>query len=169
MKSYRVLLLLLMCNSIPSFGQKLSISDMIKLSKSNDDEFDTYVTQKGYKLVKREKDFSHSTFHPMVTTYAYRQDGYTLGAAYFITKMITEEGLAHLEYQTAYRADYLNLKSQLKAMGYEYVSSSTVGGGAISLRYNKGHNDFELISGPAKNSLGEQTTAYTLNYLYVAQ
>ncbi len=127
--------LILMNN--PLSAQKLSVSDILMLSKANDDEFDTYVTKKGFKLTKKERD-SKCSGTPMVTTYAYSLDGYTMSAEYFVTKVLAEGGLSQLEYQTARRTDYLELKNQLKISGFKYITSTTIEGGAVSLHYKKG-------------------------------
>ncbi len=97
-----------------SNGQSFSLPELIKMSKLSLDDFDTYVTSKGFVFEGADKEdnfervnyalnlnFSNSKALKFITLYKR-----FIGARYFIS------------YQTLDKIEYLKIKNQLKALGF---------------------------------------------------
>ncbi len=150
---------LFMLASSISFGQKLTLNELIKLSKCNDDDFDTYVTTKGYKFWKTEVENSYSS-PATIINYAYNQNGSDQRASYFVMKLNFENGVCQASFQTSYKVDYLSIKNQLKSGGYIFDKSSNDENGANYLTYHKGKIRVGLISLQGANAYDELITGY---------
>lgn len=157
MKSVFILILFAFNNL--SYGQKLSLNDLIKLSKSNADNFDTYVTAKGYKFWKSEPGDGYGE-PTTIRKYAFKQNGIHHKAAYFICRISFASGVCQADYQMGYENEYVSIKNQLKVNGFKFLNSKDGADGTLYLTYKKGNVLVGLISAQSKNSLDESVTAY---------
>ena len=125
--------------AITSFGQKFSLEELISLEKNSIDEFDTYVTAKGYIYLRRGMEAGAD-----VITYSYRQSDST--ARKFIQKFTTpkENSNRMITFKTNNTEDYLSIKADLKKLGFKFKSSSDLDGDS-GFTYNNGKSFEDLI------------------------
>ena len=102
--------LMLVCSSYLSFGQ-MTVSDMVKINNMNLDEFETYALERGYTFKeikdKKERAYGHT----------YMQGrGITTKYLTLYTKYIG--GFNLVTYQTSSSSEFLNIKNQLKTLGF---------------------------------------------------
>ena len=84
------------------------------------DDFDTYVTSKGYEYYKTEDDDFAET-----KAYSYDQ-ARNSKAVYFIAKSVYKKTFTKMvAFQTVKKTEYLAIKEQLKTVGFKYISSET--------------------------------------------
>lgn len=142
------------------YGQNYTLSELIKINNYVLDEFDTYVTQKGYKYYKSDStEFSEST------SYAYTVNG--INKSYiskYYRKLVNNE---MVDFQTSDNTIYLKIKSELKMLGFKFVKTGTFQGGTY-FDYIKGKIEVSLTSLPQEVFNGNKSTIYeiavTTNY-----
>src|SRR5438093_8830889 len=104
---FLTILLLTITNNLLS--QKFSLNELIKLNNANWDDFDTYVTSKGYEYYTTEDKYYSET-----RAYAYKQSA-SSKAGYFIAKSIFKQYTKKMtSFQTTKKDEYLAIKNQLK-------------------------------------------------------
>lgn len=139
-----------------TFGQNFTLSELIKINNYKLDDFDTYVTQKGYKFDKSENiDFYENT------SYAF----YTKGVKdCFITKFYYKtSNVEMVSFQTKNTTTYLKIKSDLKILGFKIISTESIDGDTLMFIYEKGKIEVSLIPGIATNSYGFKYTYYEIS------
>jgi len=95
-----------------SFAQKFQLAELIKLIPMSSDDFDTYVTRKGYHFKENHKeDLSNGI------TYSF--DGKICMEQYILTKYNFLNGEVSITYHTIDKEDYLTIKKQLKSLGFQ--------------------------------------------------
>jgi hypothetical protein len=102
-----------------SFSQNLTIAELTKLIDYSIDEFDTYLTQKGYQYYGAT-DIGYSA----KVSYAYNSgvgEQYAYVSLYDFHNSETEL----LCLQTANKSIYLKIKTELKTLGYKFVNSTS--------------------------------------------
>ena len=133
-------LLLVIFISFTSSGQTFSVSQIIRMSKMDLDEFDTYVTSKGYVFFSNDEDDG--------IFYALNVSSYNEKKADKFISFPQDRG--HIHIQTHNRFDYLQIKNQLKALGFKLVDSQNrnIDGKAdIRFVYRKGISGFFIYVG----------------------
>ena len=158
MKKAILLLILIGCLTT-TFGQKFSLDELIKLNTMNLDNFDTYVTTKGYKYFENFNDeFAEGN------SYSFDQNQSNDHAANFISKytykLIDNKMVS---FQTLKTVDYLSIKNKLKVFGFVYIGTETNDKGAIFLNYKKGKMEAALMSNQKKNDYGDNVTYYEIS------
>ncbi len=130
--------------SSTSCGQTFSLPDLIKLSKMNVDDFDTYVTSKGFVFERADECDNHDR-----VSYVLNLDisnSWASKSIEFYKRYIN--GRYHIRYYTRDKKEYLNIKNQLKTLGFKLQDSriSTNKGEVSGLFYfGKGKSEIELI------------------------
>ena len=160
-----IIIVALILVSINSFAQKFTINELVKMLKFNDDQFDTYITKKGFQYWKTET-FSPSGELPYTATlYAHNKNGHSDKSGYFISKCISA-GVVFINLQTSQKTDYLSFKSDISASGFKYDGTKDNENGAKYLYYSKGTLAICLISTEGTNGLQEKITLYKLTIQY---
>jgi hypothetical protein len=136
MKKILFVICLLFC--VPGFSQSFTLSELVKLSKYNEDDFDTYVTKKGYVFEKiRNGQYSNST------GYTFLVNGYSNS---FISKVEDKTGKNKywVTFQTPNTNYYLAIKSELKANGYILINKEEFEGKRV-FNYRRGKNKVSIF------------------------
>lgn len=145
-----------------SFSQTFSLTDLVNIVKMDIDNFDTYATSKGYKYLNAtDKEDSKGI------TYAYNQNQYSKNAEKFITLKYVYYGGKNVTYQTIKTSDYLNIKTQIKPLGFVFNKSEKFEE-ANFLYYKKGKLELTLVSFQTPNESGDLSTGYEIGLTYNA-
>lgn len=141
--------------AITSFGQSFSMSELIRMSTMNVDNFDTYVTSKGY-VFHKSIDEPRRTY----VGYAFNLDYDNSTASNFI-KLYQKyyEYRYSISYQTIDKKEYTNIKNQLKALGFKLKDTSVFKSkdGTVS-------NNFVYRKGKAEIEIYSSYDSYEINY-----
>jgi hypothetical protein len=137
----------------PIFGQDFSLAELIKINNYKIDDFDTYVTQKGYQFYENKNtDFSDAT------SYVYYLNGVKKS---YISKFFRKtEPTEMVSFQTGKNTTYLKIKAELKSLGFKFINTGTFEGSTY-FDYIKGNIEISLISSVQKN--GNGLTAYEIS------
>jgi len=132
-------------------AQTLGLIDMVKMNKMNNDDFDTYVTQKGFKYYEFENDeFKKST-------------SYIRGSkdnVEYITRFdypIERKHITMVSYQTTNSKIYLKFKNELKQFGYVFQEKGSDDNGTF-INYKKGKIECSLNSDTQQLSFSRVST-----------
>lgn len=120
------------------------------------DNFDTYVTAKGYSFYKEIDE----TYRQGVG-YAYNLDSYSLKATKFISLFQRNHDYRfYLYYQTLDKKEYLNIKNQVKALGFTLKDNSVYKSenGSVS-------NHFVYRKGKAEVDIFADYNSFEINYV----
>jgi uncharacterized membrane protein len=135
------------------------MSELIKMSKMNVDDFDTYVTSKGFSFYKQTDETNIQSVE-----YALNLESSTLRAEKFITLFQRYfESRFNLNYQTLDKKEYLNIKNQLKALGFifkdQFVFKKVDGSEKNVFEYRKGKAKILIFAGDKSFEIN-----YEVNY-----
>lgn len=155
MKPFYILFIIVFF-SFNSFCQSFSMMELIKMSKMDNDTFDTYVTSRGFKF------FNDTNEDQLVgVTYALNRDRIEESKA---SKFITLYQLYYdrkysITYQTMNMKDYLQIKKEIKVLGFGLVDSEIFkdnnGASSNHFQYRKGKSRIDLYATP---------TSYEINF-----
>ena len=138
-----------------SIAQNYTLSELIKINNYNLDDFDTYVTQRGYKYYKsKSSDFSDGT------SYVYTVNG--IRKSYitkYYRKLVNTEMIS---FQTSNNTIYLKIKAELKTLGFKFIKTETFEGDTF-FDYKKGKMEVSLSSGTQDGLNGEKLTYYEIS------
>lgn len=151
--------LLIIITSFYCFGQdKLTLGELIKLNYYNLDQFDTYVTQKGFKYNERKEDeYSEDVI------YSYSLNGYADRARCFITKTSYKlSKFREISYQLFNQETYLILKRDLIKLGFKFNKTIPTENGT-SFEYKKGKLELTLETFRAENQYEKIDTLYKIS------
>lgn len=120
------------------------------------DNFDTYVTSKGFAFLKEKNDENRNG-----VTYALNISNLDKSKA---SKFITLykryfEKMYTINYQTLNRNEYLNIKNQIKALGFKLKKSD------IFNDNDESSNHFVYIKGKAEISLFASSDSFEISYV----
>lgn len=137
------------------FGQNFTLSELIKINNYHLDDFDTYVTQKGYQYYENDNtDFADAT------SYVFYVNGVRKSyISKFYYKTQTKEMVS---FQTGNNATYLKIKSELKTLGFKFINTET-NKGTTFFNYKKGEIEVALASSVQENSYGDKLTIYEIS------
>jgi len=139
-----------------SLGQTFTLSELIKMSKMDVDNFDTYVTAKGFVFSKEDIDDNYQgveyAFELNRTDRTKALKFLTLYQRFYFYKYA-------IAYQTIYKKEYLAIKNQIKALGFKLEESNfhTNDEGITS-------NHFVYKKGKARISIYASSTDFEINY-----
>ena len=141
-----------------TFGQRFSLSELIKLNNQDWDDFDTYVVTKGYQYQETDDNDLNEA-----KAYSFDTNKTSSKAPYFISKTFYKKtNLKAVAFQTLKMEEYLAFKTQLKTLGFKYVGAQTTEQ-ATFLDYKKGMIEVSLASFKAPNDSGEMLTGYEIS------
>lgn len=154
----RVFFLVTLLISVTGFSQSFSLNELIKISKYNEDNFDTYVTNKGYIFDKvDDKKYTSSK------SYTFLVNGYK---KYYVSQVV-DKSMTYdnwITFQTSNIKTYLSIKNELKTSGY-YISDKGVDNGNYFFEYKKGKNIVSLWSTSSTNEYtGRTNIDYEINF-----
>jgi hypothetical protein len=160
MKSTFTFLCLLLCLiSIRVSAQTFSLTELVNLTAMDVDQFDTFVTNKGFKYLESEdKDQIKSI------EYCYNQSENSKWAEKYISHnyiFFTTTDII-ITYQTSKSIDYLKIKSQVKQYGFKFVKTVNENG-ATFLEYKRNKLKLSLISYQNETLSGKVATNYEIS------
>jgi hypothetical protein len=140
--------------SLTGFSQSFTLNELIKLSKYDDDEFDTYITKKGYVFNEGKADDFYIT-----SDYTFLVDGYT---KYFISKnkSKTKDIYSFISFQTPSSKTYLSIKEELKSNGFILLDKGVIDRSQY-FEYKKGLNKVTITS---ISNIDEFSNKTSINY-----
>lgn len=150
-----ILLLLVFCGKVNA--QSFTITELIRINKYNIDQFDTYVTQKGFK-------FKSSKVYDNYQSHTYAPDTVKPNGSLGIDKYIFDIQKKYaINFATYSSSVYLSLKSELKKLGFVFIKKedNTALNGSYLL-YRKGQIEITLSSSQIYDSNYEKRTAYEI-------
>ncbi len=137
------------------FGQTFSLQELIKISKMNVDDFDTFVTSKGFVFLKGENDK-----YVQGVTYALELSRYDNSKALkFIQLYQRYHDFKHtITYQTTSKSEYIDIKNQVKTSGFilDDTSVETIDG--------TDSNKFVYSKGKSKVKIWVTSNVYEITY-----
>jgi hypothetical protein len=139
--------------SFTTFSQSVSLNELIILSNSNDDYFDTYATKKGYTFYKADED--HEDDFANSISYSFLVNG--IRTAYLIKYNYKHKDGGWVELQTSNSNTYLKLKESLKVNGFSFYDKG-VHGESSWIRYKKGKTSVRILSSSDYNEFTRTTT-----------
>jgi len=131
------------------------------LNDKDYDDFDTYVSKKGYEYATSLNDeISESRF------YNFKRESSNNKAKYWIRYFRYFEGQTNaktnISWQTARQNDYVLIKDQTKSSGFKPVETGNYEE-TIYSTYQKGKIEVQPYSGNTKNGFGDITSTYEIN------
>lgn len=135
-----------------SFGQSFTIVELIKINDYQFDEFDTYVTTKGYKYYQNDDNNIAN-----VISYAFNTNKQP--TSYISTFQFKNEAKRMVSYQTMSADIYLKIKNELKTLGFKFIETKTHNGSTF-LEYKKENISVSLAS---KINSGNDLTSYEIS------
>lgn len=155
-----VFLALLFFSFSTSFAQSFSLPELIKMSKMSVDDFDTYVTSKGFVFEGADKDDDFERLN-----YALNLDISNSRALKFITLYKRyNEGRYFISYQTLDKKEYLNIKNQLKTLGF-ILQDSRIFTNKGEVYKGEVSNVFEYGKGKSEVTLYANAKYFEIDYL----
>ncbi len=154
MKTLLFIFTLLISNT-SIYSQNFSISELIKLNNYQIDDFDTYVTQKGYVYFGNKSDFFSEG-----TSYVFYLKGVK---QFYITKFnYKTEPKKMVSFQTSSSTTYLKIKSELKNLGFKFYNTE-INEGTTFFNYKRGLIEVSLASLVQENNFGNKNTVYEIS------
>jgi hypothetical protein len=152
----KVFLFILLFYSLNGFSQSFTLNELIKLTKSNDNNFDTYVLQRGFQFEDVE---NHDGF--ISKSYSLSING---AKRYYITKHIPKDNsFKWVSYQTPNSRDYLKMKEDLKRNGFLNTKSDTYNSSNL-FEFVKDNCKITIMSGKEDSKEGyESRSIYGYN------
>lgn len=148
------------------FSQAFNLNELIKLSKSDYDFFDTYVTGKNFKFLENINGHdasSNNNYNGYV--YVQLKNGYKTN---FIAKIDYSDGdEAKTVFRTVSSQVYLNIKRELSINKYLLIKNGTKENGNMYLKYKKGNIVVNLISDTSTNSTKQEKLDYEIDISYL--
>lgn len=144
--------------SINLYCQKITLNELISLTKMNFDEFDTYVTNKNYIYYKADSDNRFKSI-----SYAFDESYLTNKARFYIAKYEYFNDSKAVSYQFDLSQYYTSIKKELINSGFKFISEKNVKG-EQNFKYQKGNIKVHIwILRDAENSLGVESTYYEIS------
>jgi len=157
MKSKNLIFLTL----LPFFGfsQIFSIAELMRLTSKGFDNFDTYVTSKGYSFYA-----NHDTQDSKGKCYSFGQKDYSKMASFFITYFNYQPNSNEvlISWQTTNKANYLRVKNELKQLNFKFVKEESYED-CSNLNYKKGVFYLNLYSCQKPGDQGILSTTYEIS------
>lgn len=155
-KHFFLVIIFIFSPSSHSYSQSFSLSDLIKMAKMDDDEFDTFVSSKKFVFLEEKSGRDING-----VTYAYQPNQFGNGKANkFVTLYSRFYGkLWHISYQTLDNIEYSKIKSQIKPLGFKFIESKIEKGDD-----GEQFNFFKYIKGKSTITLYVSLNKYEINY-----
>ena len=148
----KFLLLLIILFPLTGFTQFVSLNELVTLSNSNDDYFDTYATKKGYTFFKaKEDDLANSI------SYTFLVNG--VKKAYLVKYTYNKKYGGWVELQITNSDTYLKFKESLNAYGFLYYDKG-VSDESSWIQYRKGKTSVRIFSSSDYNEYTRTTTPH---------
>ena len=157
MKYFKTTLIIfsLFFNCSYSIGQSFSLPELIRMSKMSVDDFDTYVTSRGFVFKDADKED-----HKDGVNYALNLNISNSKASKFIALYQRFFNYRYkISLQTLDKVEYINIKNQIKTLGFKLYDSGifTSDAGEVSNRFN-------YSKGKSEISIYASATSFEINY-----
>ena len=156
----RIFVLTALLISFSGFSQSFTLAELIKITKSSDDNFDTYATLRGFTFYSNETDDTEVENQ----SYVYKSNDVKIA---YLTKysFLTNkyEKSSMVSFQTINSSAYLKIKNELKANGFKFLNKD-LHNGTTFLNYSKGKIEISLASSSDEsNGSYRQRTSYEIS------
>ena len=138
-------------------AQSFSVRELTNLVYKNWDDFDTYVTAKGYSYNEAKKDSFYES-----RIYSLHRSDYERYAGYWISFYKYLDHQTMISWQTSNQKYYLDFKAQLIAEGFKFIKSEIVKGNNVNT-YVTGNKEITLVSGKTKANDGREVNVYEIS------
>jgi tRNA G10 N-methylase Trm11 len=151
---YTLLFVFLLC--FESFCQSFSLPELMKMSKMNLDDFDTYVSSKGFVFFEGQEDEDVKG-----VTYAYdlSKIDNTKASKWINLFQKYYHYRYSIDYRTTSKSEYIKIKDQIKQLGFKLTVSEV-----YKDKDGKSSNHFEYRKGKSKVSIFADS-GYEISYL----
>jgi hypothetical protein len=138
------------------FSQFVSLNELITLSSSNEDYFDTYATKKGYTFLQHEEDELANS-----VTYTFLKNGIKRG--YLVKYSYNNKIGGWVELQTSDPSIFLKIKDALKVNNFTFYDKG-VYKEATWMQYKRGDVSVKIFSSSEYNELlGSTSPHYSIS------
>ena len=144
---------------IIGYCQSFTLGELTNMIKMDVDNFDTYVSNKGFKFLENKDSEIQKG-----NSYAFNQNSNSRKAEKFITFYYEYYGKTkrNVTYQTPKTEEYLKIKNQIKSLGFKFKETSNFEG-ATFLIYFSGKYKLSLISFQSENVGGKTSAVYEIS------
>lgn len=150
-----ILTAVLMLLITESFAQDFTLAELIKINNYKIDNFDTYVTQKGYQYYdNKNTDFKDQT------SYVHYING--VKKSYISKFYYKTQNKEMVSFQTGKNTTYLKIKAELKSLGFKFINTES-NDGTTFFDYKKGNIEISLNSSVQENRYGDKLTTYEIS------
>lgn len=138
-----------------SLGQSFTLPELIKMSKMNVDDFDTYVTSKGFVFEGADNEDQTEG-----VSYALNLNISNSKASKFIGLYERHyDDKYYIHFQTIDKNEYINIKNQIKTLGFKLKNSRI-----FTTDEGKVVNRFLYIKGKSEITIYVDGKSFEVNY-----
>lgn len=160
---FLTLLIIITSLNFEILSQNLTLNDMVKVIKMNEDESDSYLLNKGYTFYKKYDNEDYN-FIMYCTNLKITNGQAACDKTVSLSKRI-EGGQKSIGFGTPISKEYLNIKNQLKLLGFVYKETKYLNENTIEMQYKSSSYTLYLTS-YHNNSNGKPHTSYSVNLIY---
>ncbi|MBK7959335.1 MAG: hypothetical protein IPK03_15320 [Bacteroidetes bacterium] len=145
------------------FSQNISLKDMTLLINMDNDDFDNYVLNKGFTFYSNRNSVEY-----LGAQYCYNQSKNSLSPSCekIISYLNGKDGYQNsVSYGTPFVKEYLQIKIQLKTLGFSYKETNQKDKETIDIIYTKGKYLIYLTS-YQNNHNGYLMTSYNITLIH---
>ena len=117
-----------------TFSQNLTANELVNISNMSLEKFDSFINSKNYKYYRNVSDNNG---------YGIRYRYLSNGIKRYCSLNKYEDDISIVTYQTFSNKDYINLKGQIKNLGYKLTEQGEFRG-APFFEFRKGNNSFTI-------------------------
>ena len=130
----KLLLITLLFLGIANYSQNISANELITISNMDLEKFDSYINSKGFTYYRNISDENSTGIR-----YRYLLNN----SKRYCSLSIYPRNVSIVTYQTFNNKDYVNLKTQIKNIGFKLIKQSEFNG-VPYFEYRKGNNSFTI-------------------------
>ena len=154
----KLLLFVLLTSFSFGYGQNLSLSQLMSLRTMDLDDFEMYLTQKGwdYKNSEEETEETLGTI-----TFVYGSQGDFDYAESFIQKIFSYSGTQRIFIQTHKQSKYLEYLNAVKSFNPQLIYSGPENGRLVKT-YQGATTTFKFVTATTSTNIGNDKTSWLL-------
>ena len=155
MNFYLKFLFVIILSFSNGYSQSLTLADLIKLNNLTEDNFDTFITSKGFKY----NDFENLE-NANQKSYVFYIKG--IKNSYVSKFTYTSKNKEMVSFQTPNSSIYLNFKKELLRFGFSYKKTETYKNTTF-MYYGKGNLELTLTSSIDQSRISGEKTFYEIS------
>ncbi|TAE31417.1 MAG: hypothetical protein EAZ91_07465 [Cytophagales bacterium] len=138
-----------------SQAQKFTVGEIIKLRTVSYEQFDSFVSRRGYNFIEIRKT-EYSTSH----AFAFDADGHM--ASRHIAYIVNKYGEVMITYQTSIVSEYNSIKAGIKQAGFVHSETGEFNNCPF-FDYKKGDRTFSITTCQSEDRYGNPKTYYEIS------